>query len=238
MPQLWRNSQKTDFLKIGSNTNKIEKPMNQEKLFSLKEKITEQKFQWVKTQDPNLLGKVVRCRDVDMINNKYIVIFDDGSRVDSELLNRNLLMLHGDMPPLSREEVMSIYPPQPTKTQVNINKITPNPFENMQTQEPITQTISNPTTGIKQNMFTIFNAEESMLSLKLAVKLPDKKLLKMMYLSAENKQDFMDQLAEYLSTRINKSVIIESMKQLLDTPQTTKPELKTQIKIKEVDESK
>lgn len=233
MPRLWRNYQKTDFLKIVSNTNKIEEPMNQEKLFSLKENFTGQKFQWVKTLDPNLLGKVVRCRDVDYLGNKYIVIFDDGSRIDSELLNRNLMMIHGDMQPLSREEVASLNGPMINKnqTQPQVNTQPQSNFEQKTIHQP-------PLTQAKANMFTMFNSEESVINLKLNIKLPDKKLLKMMYNSSENKQEFMDQLAEYLGSRINKSIIVDSMRQLLDTPVQVKQETKPQIKIREIDESK
>jgi hypothetical protein len=208
--------------------------MNQEKLFSLKENFTGQKFQWIKTQDPNLMGKVVKCRDVDMFGDKYIVIFDDGSRIDSEFLNRNMMMIHGETQPLTREEVISLNPQPLNKTQQN-GKISQNSIDNSQTinrmQDPQLQ-------QNKQNMFTIFNAEESILNLKISVKLPDKKLLKMMYSSTENKQEFMDQLSEYLSSKINKTVVIEAMKQLLEVNQTVRPDGKPQIKIKEINESK
>lgn len=209
--------------------------MNQEKLYSLKENFTGQKFQWIKTQDPNLLGKVVRCRDVDYLGNKYIVIFDDGSRVDSEFLNRNLLMIHGDMQPLSKDEVVSLNGPILGKDR---------PLSSQQQQNIQTPIAQNPQVhtfaGVdkKPNMFTMFNVEESILTLKLNIKLPDKKLLKMMYNSSENKQEFMEQLAEYLNSKINKSIIVESMKQVLDAPAPPKQDPKPQIKIREIDESK
>jgi hypothetical protein len=205
--------------------------MNQDKLFSLKENFTGQKFQWVKTQDPNLLGKVVRCRDVDAIGNKYIVIFDDGSRIDSEQLNRNLMMLHGDMQPLSKDEVISVNGPLINKNQQAI----PQPFNQTTIQAPSVQSFQ--AAEKKPNMFTMFNAEESTINLKLNIKLPDKKLLKLMYNSSENKQDFMEQLAEYLGSKINRSVIVDSIKQILDSPQA-KQETRPQIKISEIHESK
>lgn len=237
MPQLWRSSKTTDFLKIVSNTNKIEEPMNQEKLYSLKENFTGQKFQWVKTQDPNLLGKVVKCRDVDFLGNRYVVIFDDGSRVDSESLNRNLMMIHGDMQPLSRDEVLSLNGPVLNRGQQNSQPQTQQ-FNTVESQPQHMQQHSFNGVDKKPNMFTMFNVEESVLNLKLNIKLPDKKLLKMMYSSSENKQEFMEQLAEYLGSKINKSIIVESMKQILDSPSAPKQEAKPQIKIREIDESK
>jgi hypothetical protein len=205
--------------------------MNQDKLFSLKENFTGQKFQWVKTQDPNLLGKVVRCRDVDVVGTKYIVIFDDGSRIDSEQLNRNLMMLHGDMQPLSKDEVISVNGPLINKNQ----QATPQPFNQTTIQASSMQPFQ--AAEKKPNMFTMFNAEESTINLKLNIKLPDKKLLKMMYNSSENKQEFMEQLAEYLGSKINRSVIVDSIKQILDAPQA-KQETRPQIKISEIHESK
>ncbi len=210
--------------------------MNQEKLFSLKENFTGQRFQWIKTQDPNLVGKVVKCRDVDVSGGKYIIIFDDGSRIDSDFLNRNLMMIHGETQPLTRDEVVSLNGPTLPKTppivNTGINQSTTPILEKTVLTEPARHFEK------KQNMFTLFNVEESILNLKLSIKLPEKKLLKMMYNSAEDKQEFMSQLAEYLSTKINKSVITESVKQILETPALTKQEPKAQIKIREIDESK
>jgi hypothetical protein len=59
----------------------------------------------------------------------------------------------------------------------------------------------------------------------------------MMYSSAENKEKFLNELAEYLHSKINKQVIKESMQQVLD-PVPVKKELKPIINFREVDESR
>jgi hypothetical protein len=71
----------------------------------------------------------------------------------------------------------------------------------------------------------------------LKVRLPDKKLLKMMYASAENKDKFLDELSEYLQSVINKQVIADSMKESLDHTPVKKKEAapaSPQITVREV----
>ncbi len=49
----------------------------------------------------------------------------------------------------------------------------------------------------------------------MLVKLPDKKLLRMMYTSAEDKEKFLDELSEYVSREINNSVIKDSISSMV-----------------------
>lgn len=218
--------------------------MNTEKLISLKENFTGQKFQWIKTNRPELLGKVVRCRDVEPApGGAFLVIFDDGSKIDSTRLTSDLMMIHGDMQPLSRGEVEQIYG---IKKESKLNSVIQKP----QVNEPVireTPQFENPRPSVaptpaqpsipKTNMFEMFNSDETQISIGLKVKLPDKKLLKMMYSSAENREKFLNELAEYLHSKINKQVIKESMQQVLD-PVPVKKELKPIINFREVDESR
>lgn len=214
--------------------------MNTEKLISLKENFTGQKFQWIKPDKPELLAKVVRCKDVDPLSDgRFFIIFDDGSRVDSSKLNSNLLMIHGDMQPLSRQEVESIYgvkpktvpqpaaPPKPAS-------VAPAPAPAV-TAPPAPEAVAAPVAP-KTNMFAMFNAEESPLTLTLSVKIPDKKLLKLMYSSAENKDKFITELAEHLHSMINKQVVKESIQSILIPPAPKKE--RGIINLTEVDASK
>jgi len=203
--------------------------MNTEKLISLKENFTGQKFQWVKTDRPELLGKVVKCRDIEPTNDgRFIAIFDDQSKVDTTKLNLNLIMIHGDMPPLSKEEVESINKPRGTKA--------PSPAAPARTEQPFIaggQPSVN-TSANKPNMFEMFNTEETKLGLTINVKLPDRKLLKLMYSSAEDKDKFLSQLAEYLQTMINKQVIKDSVSAILEPNQVPEKPKKSTINLKEV----
>lgn len=214
--------------------------MNTDKLIALKENFTGQKFQWIKTSRPELLGKVVKCRDVDFgPGGTFIVTFDDGSKIDSTKLNSDLLMIHGDMQPLSKGEVESINGPKPSlglnQTAPPTAKVTPIAPESRVQTEPRPQ--FNPAPPPAANMFEMFNSDETQISIGLKVKLPDRKLLKMMYTSAENKDKFLAELSEYLYSKINKQVIKESMQQVLD-PTPIKREVRPIINLKEVDESR
>jgi hypothetical protein len=209
--------------------------MNTEKLISLKENFTGQKFQWIKTTRPELLGKVVKCRDVEPLpNGIFMVVFDDGSKIDSNRLNSDLLMIHGDMQPLSKDEVELIYsskrPSQPPPSAAPQSMAQPRATINVTPASPAKESSGT-------NMFEMFNSDETQISINVKVKLPDRKLLKMMYTSAENKEKFLDELSEYLGSKINKQVIKESMEGILN-PSPIKKEAKPIINLKEVDESR
>jgi hypothetical protein len=226
-----------------SKTKNKEK-MDTDKLISLKENFTGQRFQWVKTDQTALLGKVVKCRDVEPLSNgRFLIVFDDGSKIDSSKLNSNLMMLHGDDKPLSREEAMAINGPirspevkrtPPVAPPVNGPANPTNPMQPIQTAPVQNQQPAAP----KPNMFAMFNSEESQISINLTVKLPDRKLLKMMYNGAENKDKFLSELAEYLHGMINKQVVQDSMKSILAPVVPAKKEAKPTVNLTEVNESR
>lgn len=199
--------------------------MDENKLISLMENFSGQKFQWIKTDRPELLGKVVKCRNIEPRGDRFMVLFDDGSSVDSAQLNNNLFMIHGDMQPLSKDEVMSISgparpaptPPQP----VSRLQEAPIPTGPGIPAEPVSPKVS------QANMFDMFNSEESNISLTLSVKLPEKKLLKLMYQNAENRDKFLDELSDYMHRMINKQVIKDSVISIVDQSKPAKKVIKS-----------
>jgi len=221
--------------------------MDETKLMSLMQNFSGQKFQWIKSQDPKVLGKVVKCRDIQPLNNgEFIAVFDDGSKINTSMINRNLLMLHGDMVPLTLDEVQSIN--GPIREPLVSKKSEPDPiaipkeFEAFRT--PVQPDIQSQPAQIQvsvasqasqsANMFEMFTSESTQMALSLNVKLPDRKLLKMMYNNAEHKDKFLTELAEYLSRTINHEVIKDSVTQMLAT-QSKKVEVKPTINLTEVE---
>lgn len=196
--------------------------MDEKRLMSLMENFTGQKFQWVKTDKPEILGKIVKCRTIEPRGDRFVVLFDDGSSIDSAFLNKNLFMIHGDAEPLSREEVEAIN--GPTKP-VEAKPAPPVPPQDRRIQEGVfpqaAPVFSGSATPVS-NMFDMFGAEETNISIALSVKLPDKKLLKMMYQNAENKDKFLDELSDYMQRMINKQVIKDSVLSIVDSPKSTR----------------
>tara|TARA_R110002074_G_scaffold33472_1_gene93172 strand:- start:1358 stop:2104 length:747 start_codon:yes stop_codon:yes gene_type:complete len=227
--------------------------MNTERLISLKENFTGQTFQWIKTQDPNLLGKVVKCKDVEPKGRGYMAYFNDGSSIDAEKLNRNLMMITDGMQPLSKAEVQGIArpvaPPVSNETASGAKPIqmpdhlkefaTPAGFDKpiaqpkTLTNKPPSAVIAAPTDS---NMFSMFNADETSINISVKLKLPNKKLLKLMYENADNKDKFLKDLSEYVYSKINKNIVGESLKASL-VPVSKKPpvkEKKTEVTATEV----
>lgn len=200
------------------------------KLISLKQNFTGQQFQWIKTDRPELIGKLVKCRDVQPTQDgRFTVYFDDGSKIDSAKLNSNLLMIMGETQPLTKAEVESIYPqsrpkPQPSSApaQPSNGPIQIPPDLSPPTQAAPLKSVAPP--AQKSNMFVMFNSEPTEISIDLSVKLPEKKLLKMMYSGAENKEKFVSELADYLLEMINKKAVIDSISKMLVVPPKKKPE--------------
>lgn len=198
---------------------------DENKLISLMENFSGSKFQWIKTDRPELLGKVVTCRNIEPRGNKFFAVFDDGSSVDTANLNRSLLMIHGDMQPLSKAEVESIYSPRPS-TASAVQNMTgplgatagPGQIGNTHQSTTTTQTIQPVTT----NMFEMFNSEESKIDLRISIKLPAQDFLKMMYVNAKEKDTFLNELSDYVFRVINKQVVKDSISSIVIPQESTK----------------
>ena len=128
-------------------------------------------------------------------------------------------MLHGDMEPLSRAEVESIAGPRrpatppPSPGPIGANGPIGQPHSMQQPVQP---------TQPQTTMFDMFNSEESQLELKISIKLPDQDLLKLMYLNAKDKDNFLNELSEYVFRVINKKVVQESISSIV-VPVQDKP---------------
>ena len=220
--------------KIFNKKNK--RKMDTERLISLKENFTGQRFQWVKTTDASRLGKIVKCKDITPKGRGFAAVFNDGSSIDTELLNRNLMMITENMQPLSKAEVQAIAGPstppgvEPVQNQAGPIGSGPiqMPDELKQFQTPASEkSIERPSVpqhtmsqsvSEKQSstaMFSMFNTEETSLNISLNIKLPNKKLLKMMYENADDKEVFLVDLSQYVYSEINKDIVKSSLEKTL-----------------------
>jgi hypothetical protein len=197
------------------NKNNNNNMITEERLISYKQNFTGKEFQWIKTDRPELIGKIVKCRD---ITPNGVVMFNDGSQVSVKDLNNKLMMIHGDAQPLSKAEVEAI---SPFKNKTNPTpKLTPPPTH---ADAKVSPEYSNTDvrTGLdspkqpKVNPFEMFNSDETDLNIKLSIKLPDKKLLKMMYNNAEDKDEFIRHLSDYVGDQINSETIKSSLSGML-----------------------
>lgn len=215
--------------------------MTEEKLISYKQNFTGQSFQWIRTQRPELLGKVVKCRDIQVKGKSAYAIFDDGSSIEVAKLNNDLLMISGDMKPLTKDEVSSIYPQPSTKPPIQssgvISETIVEPAEKPEVKKEVTsdkKEVPNP--------FEMFNSDKTELNIKVGINLPDKKLLKLMFNNAENKDEFLNQLSDYVYSTINNKVVKDSLSAMLISSArkktTSVKEEKSEIKLTEVKNDK
>lgn len=224
------------FIKKWFNKKNKKDMITEEQIINYKQNFTGQTFQWVKPDDPQLLGKVVKCRDIDIYGGKIMAVFDNGSKVDIQDINRKLFMVHSDMPPLTLSEIESIYPsqrsssPPPIQPKVHV--------ESHQAENPSSQSSTAP----RSNPFEMFNSDAYELLLKLNIKLPNQDLLKLMYTNAKDKEEFLTQLSEHVMSMINKNIVHESLRQILDpgskAPKGNQPKKSsgTEIKLTEVND--
>lgn len=183
---------------------------DENKLISLMENFSGAKFQWIKTNRPELLGKVVTCRTIEPRGNSFFAVFNDGSSVDTTQLNTSLLMLHGDMQPLSKEEVDSIAGPRRPAQAQQSSRITSQDQTAYRKPEPATTAQPRAT-----NMFEMFNSEEGQIDLKLTLRLPDQTFLKMMYANAKDKDNFLGELSDYVFAAITKTIVKDSIESMV-----------------------
>jgi hypothetical protein len=224
--------------------NNLDDMITEQQLISYQQNFSGQKFQWIKTDRPELIGKLVRVRDIRPQGRGAVAVFDDGSSVDVKDINNKLLMIHGDMQPLSIDEVRSIHAPKQSQgipeTKLPNGEVIPaiNPSIDEYNAQAAPKPISPPQPKEVVNPFAMFNSDETEITIKVNVKMPDKKLLKMMYSNAEDKDIFIDQLSNYVTSMINNKVVSESVSKMLDPKPTTKEKTapRAEVKLTEVNE--
>ena len=212
---------------------------DENKHISLMENFNRQKFQWIKTKDRSRLAKVVTCIDIVPSGRSFVAKFDDGSSTDVSRISSDLMMITADMPALSKAEVESINGPVITSTPkagegpIKLPPELQKEAEAMRAEAALankqvvsTQIVSeNPTFAgttvshiakvTPSTIFSAFNSEETQISLGVNIKLPEKKLLKMMYMNAESKDKFVEDLSEFILSQINKQVVSSSVLSML-----------------------
>ena len=209
---------------------------DENKLISLMENFSGAKFQWIKTNRPELLGKVVTCRTIEPRGAGFVAIFDDGSSVDTAQLNTSLIMIHGDMQPLSKAEVESIAGPRRPAPQSTVQ---PNPSQSGNVG-PGPAGVSEPRhfqpNPPQTNMFEMFNSDERIIDLQIKMSLPDQDFLKMMYANAKDKNKFLNELSEYVFKAINKTVVQSSISTMVVPSQPRSTRTGPVVNITEINE--
>ena len=191
--------------------------MDIEELMAIKNTFQGNKLQWIKTQDRSKMGKIVSVVEIEPGNRgKYIAQLSDGSRIDTDRLSSDLMMLMDDQPALSMAEIQSInYIPSLSDAN-GIAPGIPDEFKNdlinaAKEKPPLPAPIPAPipTTLVDAgDLFGMFALEDTELALTISIKLPSKNLLKMMYTNSQDKEQFLNRLSMY----INNSVTTNSIK--------------------------
>jgi len=199
---------------------KIITGMDIEELMAIKNTFQGNKLQWIKTQDRSKMGKIVSVVEIEPGNRgKYIAQLSDGSRIDTDRLSSDLMMLMDDQPALSMAEIQSInYIPSLSDS----NGIAPgipdefkNDLINAAKEKPPVQATTPapiPTTLVDAgDLFGMFALEDTELALTISIKLPSKNLLKMMYTNSQDKEQFLNRLSMYINNSVTTNSIKDSL---------------------------
>ena len=200
-----------------------------ETLIAIKSSFQVNEFQWIKTNDPAKVGKLVSVRDVvPSRNGRFVAILSDGTQLDTDLVSSDLMMITDDQQPLSMAEIRSInYVPSLSEEQA-ISPDIPAEFAEMIAQTPPVRPAPQVQAAEPQvkiavdpgDLFGMFSLEDTDLNLSIKLKLPSKNLLKMMYTNAKNKDEFLTKLSNYINNSVTVDSIKKTMKKSLGT--TTK----------------
>lgn len=194
--------------------------MDIEELMAIKNTFQGNKLQWIKTQDRSKMGKIVSVVEIEPGNRgKYIAQLSDGSRIDTDRLSSDLMMLMDDQPALSMAEIQSInYIPSLSDSN-DIAPGIPEEFKNdlinaAKEKPPVPTTIPAhiPTTLVDAgDLFGMFALEDTELALTVSIKLPSKNLLKMMYTNSQDKEQFLNRLSMYINNSVTTNSIKDSL---------------------------
>lgn len=194
--------------------------MDIEELMAIKNTFQGNKLQWIKTQDRSKMGKIVSVAEIEPgPRGKYIAQLSDGSRIDTDRLSSDLMMLMDDQPALSMAEIQSInYIPSLSDAN-GIAPGIPDEFKNdlinaAKEKPPVPATIpaTIPTTLVDAgDLFGMFALEDTELALTVSIKLPSKNLLKMMYTNSQDKEQFLNRLSMYINNSVTTNSIKDSL---------------------------
>jgi hypothetical protein len=217
--------------KLKKKIKTIMNGFDMETLIAIKSSFQANKFQWIKTNDRNKLGKVVEVRDVvPGRNGRFLAILSDGSQLDTDDVSSCLMMLADDQPPMSLAEVQSINYIPSLSEEMKIAPEIPADFVAELKSQPVAQAqaiqggqpaqIAQP--QVKQqvsvdpvDIFGMFSLEDTELNLSVKIKLPSKSLLKMMYTNSKNKEEFLTKLSNYINNNVTVDAIKKTMKKAL-----------------------
>ena len=197
-------------------------------LIAVKSSFQSNKFQWIKTNDPNKMGKVVEVRDVvPGRNGRFLAMLSDGSQIDTDMVSSNLMMLTDGQDPLSFDEIRSINYIPSLSEEVKVSSDIPTEFVDeikAQAPQPVlgaqpAQTVQAPSKVQVDvdpgDLFGMFSLEDTDLNLSVRIKLPSKNLLKMMYQNSKNKEEFLTKLSNYINNNVTVDAIKKTMKKAL-----------------------
>jgi hypothetical protein len=205
-------------------------------LIAVKSSFQSNKFQWIKTNDPNKMGKVVEVRDVvPGRNGRFIALLSDGSQIDTDMVSSNLMMLTDGQDPLSFDEIRSINYIPSLSEEVKVSSDIPTEFvDEIKAQAPQPILSGQPAQIVQApskfqldvdpgDLFGMFSLEDTDLNLSVRIKLPSKTLLKMMYQNSKNKEEFLTKLSNYINNNVTVDAIKKTMKKALagDTKKKT-----------------
>lgn len=194
--------------------------MDIEELMAIKNTFQGNKLQWIKTQDRSKMGKIVSVVEIEPGNRgKYIAQLSDGSRIDTDRLSSDLMMLMDDQPALSMAEIQSINYIPSLSDASGIAPGIPDEFKNdlinaAKEKPPVPATIPAPipTTLVDAgDLFGMFALEDTELALTVSIKLPSKNLLKMMYTNSQDKEQFLNRLSMYINNSVTTNSIKDSL---------------------------
>jgi hypothetical protein len=202
-------------------------------LMSIKDSFQGNNFQWVKSTDRAKLGKVVRVTDVFPGNRGiFIAQLSDGTKIPTDQLTSNLMMLMDDQPAMSMSEILSINEVPSLNQEIKVSPEIPTEFaQNLATQpivRPVQEKVMAQPDELSRksqdpgDLFGMFSLAEIDLNLMVSVKLPAKNLLKMMYSNSQNKEEFLDRLAAYINSNVTVDSIKNSMRKTLDPDKNKK----------------
>lgn len=237
-------------LKFKKKKNKMAE-FDMDELMRLNDAYKGNEYQWIKPQDKNQLGKLVKVLDIIPGKRKntstgniqlYYAKLSDGIAIETSALDNVLMRIHEDQQPLSKAEVLSIY--QEPSLDVDAiskdlpinNEIIDNTKSNNLINKPISELnklksidfensepLPNNENALNDfDLFGMFEVKDTQISLKLNIKLPNKNLLKMMLTNAQDKDEFTSKLSNYINNNISLDSVNLAVCKLLGFDKNTK----------------
>lgn len=184
-------------------------------LENLKERYLGTNWNWLVNKGKSKAGDITKVTDVQFKNGMYFLIFNNGAKINVDVIKDFIV-------PTKKEP--TVVDSKSNKGKIEVpDHLKPDSADKKQEDESISSVVdqsdfnkeSTPGNSSASDIFDMFDTVERDLNIKIKMKLPEIKLLKLMFKNSTDSVEFLNKLSSYVLSYIKEDNIQEALLKLL-----------------------